>query len=176
MIQEIYQQALKFAGEKHHDQKVPGTNANYLLHLSNVAMEILMAYIKTPDFDLALAIQIAILHDTIEDTDATYEEIKQLFGKAVADGVLALTKDDTLHSKREKMKDSLHRINQQPKEVGMVKLADRITNLQPPPPHWDPEKIAAYREEAKIIARHLTGKNSYLSDRLLNKIATYGKE
>ena len=40
MIQSIYQKAMKFAGEKHASQKVPGSNANYLLHLSNVAMEI----------------------------------------------------------------------------------------------------------------------------------------
>ena len=44
MNQELYQKAMKFAGEKHKDQKVPGTNSNYLLHISNVAMEILVAY------------------------------------------------------------------------------------------------------------------------------------
>ena len=49
-IQELYQKAMKFAGEMHHEQKVPGTNANYLLHISNVAMEVLMAYAHKPDF------------------------------------------------------------------------------------------------------------------------------
>jgi (p)ppGpp synthase/HD superfamily hydrolase len=74
-IQELYQQAMKFAGEMHHDQKVPGTNANYLLHISNVVMEVIMAYVHEPNFDLELAIQVAILHDSVEDTNATAEEI-----------------------------------------------------------------------------------------------------
>ena len=50
MTQEIYQEAIKFAGEKHKNQQVPGTEANYLLHISNVAMEIFTAYIIQGDF------------------------------------------------------------------------------------------------------------------------------
>ena len=107
MIQETYQRAIKFAGEKHSKQKVPGTNANYLLHISNVAMEVLMAYKAGENFDILLAIQIALLHDTIEDTDTDFDEIESLFGKPVAEGVQALTKDETLPNKQERMLDSL---------------------------------------------------------------------
>jgi (p)ppGpp synthase/HD superfamily hydrolase len=78
MIQELYQNAMKFAGDKHKDQVVPGTASNYLLHISNVAMEVLMAYSFEKNFDCEFAIQVAILHDTIEDTDADFEEIKQV--------------------------------------------------------------------------------------------------
>ncbi len=141
MVQEIYQTAIKYAGVQHSEQKVPGTNANYLLHLSTVAMEVMMAYQAVPDFNLKYAIQLAILHDTIEDTSSTFEEIKELFGEDVAKGVLALTKDDTLPSKSEKMLDSLDRIEKLADEVGLVKLADRITNLQSPPKHWPKEKV-----------------------------------
>ena len=101
MIQEIYQTAIKYAGTQHQDQKVPGSNANYLLHLSNVAMEVMMAHHATPDFDLAYAIQLAILHDTIEDTSSTFLEIQELFGDEVAEGVQALTKDESLPTKEE---------------------------------------------------------------------------
>ncbi len=173
MTQELYQKAMKFAGEKHRHQKVPGTGANYLLHLSNVAMEVLIAYHHVSSFDLDFAVQVAILHDTIEDTEATYEEIREVFGEAVAEGVQALTKNDQLATKQEKMMDSLSRIKAQPKEVGMVKLADRITNLQPPPANWSKDKIDAYHEEAKLIAVELVGKHSYLNQRLLDKIDTY---
>lgn len=173
MTQEVYQKAMKFAGEKHHSQKVPGTNANYLLHLSNVAMEVLIAYNFDPSFDIDFAIQIAILHDTIEDTDTSFEEIKTVFGERVAKAVLALTKDESINSKNEKMLDCLHRINQEPKEVGLVKLADRITNLQAPPPHWAKEKTTKYKEEAQLIARQLSNKNTYLYHRLLLKIKEY---
>jgi (p)ppGpp synthase/HD superfamily hydrolase len=71
--------------------------------------------------------QVAILHDTIEDTDATYDDLSDKFGSRVADGVLALTKDSTLPSKSAKMADSLQRIEAQPIEIAIVKLCDRIT-------------------------------------------------
>ena len=173
MIQDYYQKAMKFAGEKHSDQLVPGTNANYLLHISNVAMEIIMAYQVEPTFDLESAIQIAILHDTLEDTDATHQDIQELFGKKVADGVHALTKDDSRSTKSDKMEDSLNRISMQPKEVALVKLADRITNLQEPPAHWNLEKRQRYLEEATVIAERLKGFQSYLDQRIRFKIEHY---
>ena len=173
MTQDLYQEAMKFAGEKHSEQKVPGTNANYLLHISNVAMEVLMAYSMDKNFDIDFAIQTAILHDTIEDTSADFEEIKNKFGEALAKAVQALTKDEKLQSKQERMRDSLNRINKLQKEVGLVKIADRITNLQTPPSHWTKDKIAKYCEEAKLISSTLSDKNRYLNKRLDSKIAEY---
>lgn len=173
MTQELYQEAMKYAGEKHSQQKVPGTNSNYLLHISNVAMEVLIAYNFDSEFDVDFAIQTAILHDTIEDTDATFEEIKNKFGAPIAKAVQALSKDDTLASKEERMLDSLHRINELQKEVGLVKIADRITNLQAPPRHWSTEKIKKYWEEAKLISKTLHSKNNYLNQRLESKILEY---
>ena len=55
----------------------------------------------------------------------------------------------------------------------MVKLADRITNLLPPPAHWDDEKIENYREEAKLIYTELKNANEYLATRLFMKIEGY---
>ena len=49
--QSLYQKTIKFAGEKHAHQKVPGTNSNYLLHISNVAMEVIAAYMQEPNFN-----------------------------------------------------------------------------------------------------------------------------
>lgn len=173
MTQELYQKAIKFAGEKHSKQKVPGTNANYLLHISNVAMEVLFAYNFDPSFDIDFAIQTAILHDTIEDTDTDAEEIKQIFSEPIAKAVQALTKDEKLLSKEEKMMDSLIRVNKLQKEVGIVKIADRITNLQTPPEHWTKNKIIKYCKEAKLISSHLNNKNEYLNKRLESKIEEY---
>ena len=173
MTQDLYQKAIKFAGEKHSNQKVPGTNANYVLHISNVAMEILMAYQAESNFDLDFAVQVALLHDTLEDTETTFDELKDKFGERIALGVRALTKDGSLSTKKEKMIDSLNRINELDKEVAMVKLADRITNLQTPPSHWSSEKITAYLEEAIMLGEMLEGKNEYLYMRLRNKIQEY---
>lgn len=175
MTQELYQKAIKFAGEKHKDQKVPGTNSNYLLHISNVAMEIIIAHNANNNFDLNYAVQLALLHDTLEDTDTYFSELLNMFGEKVANGVQALTKNKNISSKKEKMIDSLNRINKLEKEVGMVKLADRITNLQEPPKHWKKDKIQHYLSEAIVINETLNNKNEYLNKRLENKIAEYKK-
>ena len=71
------------------------------------------------------------------------------------------------------MLDSLNRISKQRKEVWAVKLADRITNLQKPPKSWDNFKRINYREEAIIILDKLKGSNSYLENRLSEKIKEY---
>jgi (p)ppGpp synthase/HD superfamily hydrolase len=55
----------------------------------------------------------------------------------------------------------------------MVKLADRISNLGPPPSDWDQEKISKYKEEAKLIYDNLKDANKFLADRLKQKIDNY---
>ncbi len=55
----------------------------------------------------------------------------------------------------------------------MVKLCDRITNLQPPPKHWDKAKIAKYQNEARLILEQLGVSSPFLADRLNIKIANY---
>lgn len=62
----------------------------------------------------------------------------------------ALTKQKALPA-AERMKDSLRRILEEPVEIGMVKMADRISNLVQPPGHWTVQKIAAYRDESRLI-------------------------
>jgi (p)ppGpp synthase/HD superfamily hydrolase len=176
MIQQTYQKAIKFAGEAHSNQKLPGSNANYLVHISNVAMEIFVAYQNKPDFDLNLAIQIAILHDTIEDNKKiSYNTIVHKFDKNIADGVLALSKNNSIENKKDRMYDSLNRILKQPKEIALVKLADRITNLQKPPNSWNKEKINAYYKEAKKISKELAGKHQYLDSRIRAQLQNYTK-
>ena len=173
--QSFYQKAIKFAAAKHAEQNqtVPGTNLPYVVHLSNVAMEILMASFNTENFDVDFAVQVAFLHDTLEDTSTTYDELKREFGTKIAKAVHALTKNTDL-PKEQQMKDSLKRIKSMSPEVWAVKLADRITNLQPPPPHWDNDRKIRYREEAGLILSELKDGNEFLAKRLEEKIEEYG--
>ncbi|HMO40381.1 MAG TPA: HD domain-containing protein [Saprospiraceae bacterium] len=175
-IQTIYQKTIIFATLKHlqKGQTIPGTEIPYVVHLSNVAMEILIASQNTKNFNIEFAIQVALLHDTLEDTNTTFEELESEFGSEIAKGVLALTKNDLL-PKSEKMLDSLNRTKELRKEVWAVKLADRITNLQKPPQHWDISKKTEYKKEAKIILELLKGGNEFLENRLLKKINEYDK-
>ena len=170
--QEAYIKAYRFAAEKHKGQLVPNTEWSYLAHLSMVSMEVMAALDHESDMDENLAVQVAILHDTIEDTDTTYEELQLEFGQPVADGVLAVTKNKDIE-KHLQMPDSLKRIKRQPKEIWMVKLADRITNLQPPPSYWTAEKRKKYLDEAKLILAELNSGNALLSKRLNEKIQAY---
>jgi guanosine-3',5'-bis(diphosphate) 3'-pyrophosphohydrolase len=173
-VQSHYQEAIKFATYRHleKNQKVKGTNLPYVVHLSNVAMEILLAALHTPDLKLDFAVQVALLHDTIEDTATTYEEIEKHFGTDIAIGVLALTKNESL-PKEDQIRDSLTRIKKLRKDVWAVKLADRITNLQQPPSDWNREQIIKYKKEASVILYELKEGNNYLAERLKAEIEHY---
>jgi (p)ppGpp synthase/HD superfamily hydrolase len=170
--QDEYIKALIFAAHAHGSQRVPGTRLPYLAHLTLVSMEVMAAVSAEAGLDGTLAVQCASLHDVIEDAGISRDQLAELFGKAVADGVKALSKDSTL-SREEQMKDSLERIRRQPREIWMVKLGDRITNLQPPPTHWTPEKIARYRQEAVQIHASLQDASPFLAERLQDKIDHY---
>jgi (p)ppGpp synthase/HD superfamily hydrolase len=171
-IQESYLQAYHFAAVAHQGQRYPGTDLPYIMHLSFVGMEILTALGVESGWDRTLAVQCALLHDVIEDTAVGVKQVQEAFGEAVAAGVLALSKDPAV-DKTLQMADCLDRIQQQPKEIWMVKLADRISNLQPPPAHWTPEKIRRYREEATMIHDVLGSASPYLAGRLRHKIDIY---
>lgn len=170
--QEAYLKAYRFAAERHEGQFVPGTKWPYLAHLSMVSMEIIAALNHETDIDGDLAVQAAILHDTIEDTDTTFDELLSAFGQPVANGVLALTKDEAIE-KQHQISDSLKRIKNQTREIWMVKLADRITNLQMPPANWTTNKRRNYLDQAKLILDELKSGNKFLSSRLKEKIEAY---
>ena len=172
--QENYIEVLNFAAIAHGEQKTP-KDLPYIAHITCVAMEVINACEKSSlDEEKAnLAISCALLHDVIEDANITYDELYMKFGEKVANGVEALTKDKTLASKQEQMKDSIERLLTQPYEVQMVKLADRITNLGIPPKHWDNEKILKYQKEASFILSCLGNSNIYLAKRLKEKIENY---
>lgn len=178
--QDLYIKAYRFDATAHIGQLVPGTELPYIMHISFVVMEMIAALEKEASLDGDLAVQCALLHDTIEDTNTTYDQLVETFGLAVADGVQALTKNESVGAnlpkqqrKARQMADSLKRILKQPREIWMVKMADRITNLQPPPGHWTRDKIKRYREEAVEIYEALKEGNQYLSDRLKEKINSY---
>ena len=175
--QEQYVKALRYATEAHCaiNQKVPGTEFPYICHPVMVAMEVIAALPHHGHCEGNLAISCALLHDTIEDTKVTYEDLENCFGAKIAKGVLALSKNKELRDKSLQMEDSLARIREQPKEVWMVKLADRITNLMVPPAYWTIDKRKAYRQEAKLILKELGEGSEYMAERLKERIEAYGQ-
>jgi (p)ppGpp synthase/HD superfamily hydrolase len=170
--QDLYIRGFQFAANAHQGQTVPGSPLPYITHISLVTMEVIAALQAEDRIDGNLAVLCALLHDVIEDTPTTFVDVQEAFGEDVARGVLALTKDPNL-TKAEAMVDSLRRIQEQPTAVWMVKLADRITNLLPPPYYWNREKIAAYQEEARQIHAALGDASPFLRARLEQKITHY---
>ncbi len=142
------------------------------MHLSNVAMELFVAAPYTHGFDLPFAVQVALLHDTIEDTPTTRAELEITFGSDITDAVWALTKNSKL-LKEYRLTDSLAKIRQCRKEVWAVKLADRITNLQQPPKNWSQNHIREYLSDSIQVLEAMRGSNKFLEERLSGKIEEY---
>lgn len=175
---DTYMRAWEFVTLRHAGQtyggRVPDQQIPYINHLASVAQEVLWGWDNRAEMDLNLALQCALLHDVIEDTASTFEEVKTQFGEQVANGVLALTKNPHIELRDEQMRDSLQRIQMQPKEIWCVKLADRISNLYHPPFYWTPERIAIYQQESQLILSSLGSANSTMAARLESKIICYG--
>jgi (p)ppGpp synthase/HD superfamily hydrolase len=185
---ERYVRTLQFAAIRHAGQSMPssqpGVELPYLVHVTSVTAEVIAA-LPGSGLDADLAIGCALLHDSIEDTAKTdadkaalAAEIAEKFGANVRDGVLALSKRKTLPDgtpldKPAQMADSMRRIREQSHEVWAVKLADRITNLAPPPLKWSREKCQAYQAEAQQILDALGDGCTALATRLRARIAAY---
>jgi (p)ppGpp synthase/HD superfamily hydrolase len=170
--QEIWQRVTLLHSGQTYGGATRDLKVEYINHIASVAFEVSNALQYTDSMDGDLAIKCALLHDTLEDTGFTVAELTQLYGEKVAAGVQALTKNNNL-PKEERMIDSILRIQQQPREIWAVKMADRICNLYAPPYYWNEAKKASYREEAMVIYTHLSSGNEYLAKRLLDKISAY---
>jgi len=170
-------QAAWYLAARHHEgqrYKTPDPNITllYLTHLGAVMLEAQEAIRKDPELDAELVLICAILHDTLEDTELSEDVLREHFGEQVLAGIKALTKNEELPTKSQQMADSLARIKVQPREIAVVKLCDRIVNMNLPPAHWGEVYIERYRQEAQDILQQLGFASSYLSVRLMEKIAS----
>lgn len=170
--QNVLVRALDFATRAHGDQRVPGSGFPYVVHLTKVTTEAMRACAEDPSLDATTTLTAALLHDCVEDAGISVERVASEFGEVVAQCVSALTKDASL-PKSHQMGDSLARLVQAPREARVVKLADRVSNLEPPPPHWSIDKRRAYREEAIVIRDALRGSSAWLEARIEARIASY---
>ena len=119
------QKAVLFAAEKHKLQTRKGTDVPYIVHPLGV-MEMLMNAGASTD-----AIIAGILHDTIEDTDTTYDELRKEFGKRVADIVLACSEPDKSLPWAERKEHTIAALRKcRDKDVLAVIFADKAHNLQ----------------------------------------------
>jgi (p)ppGpp synthase/HD superfamily hydrolase len=154
--------AAQFAAEKHAQQKRKGENGEpYFNHLLEVA-ELIAS--SSPDVDVEL-IMAAFLHDTVEDTGVTLQELEQRFGKDVASLVAEVTDDKALPKEIRKQLQVEHTPEKSPR-AQTLKLADKISNLRAiiasPPEGWGQERKRQYFEWARQVVSGIASPNEYL--------------
>ncbi|MCU7892283.1 MAG: HD domain-containing protein [Candidatus Thiodiazotropha sp. (ex Ustalcina ferruginea)] len=140
---------LAFAARKHRDQRRKDVEASpYINHPITLA-DILVNEGGVTD-----------IHDTIEDTDTTVDEIESEFGLVVAGLVMEVTDDNSL-SKLERKELQIQHAPYLSKKARLVKLADKIANLrdvyQSPPIDWSLQRKQAYFDWAKAVIDGLRG-------------------
>lgn len=154
-------EAVRFAAEKHRDDRRKGDiAAPYINHPIMVA-EQLAAVGLGDDVELLMA---ALLHDVIEDTDATPEELRVRFGERVCSIVLEVSDDKDL--RRDERKEQVVRhIASKSEEAQLVKLSDVIANtydiIHHPPP-WKRERKEDYLNWAERVVNRLRGAHGEL--------------
>lgn len=154
--------ALMFAAQKHTDQRRKGARAEpYVNHLIDV-VDTLARHTGGADVELLMA---GALHDTIEDTGTTYEELKRAFGENVADIVRECTDDKSL-PKMERKRLQAENAPHKSERARMVKMADKISNLksilESPPPDWDDTRKLEYFNWSKSVVDGCRGVNTGL--------------
>ena len=149
--------AAAFAADRHRHQRRKDVDATpYINHPLQLA-HVLMAEGDVDEVDTIIA---AILHDTIEDTKTTVDEIESRFGKEVAAIVMEVTDDKSLSKARRKELQVEHAPRLSPRAKA-VKLADKICNLRDvaasPPAGWEIARKQEYFDWAKRVVDGLRG-------------------
>lgn len=157
-------QALAYAAGQHKDQRRKGSDQiPYINHPIEVA-ELLYQVGKVRDVNLLLA---AILHDTVEDTTSTPEEIEALFGPQVRSLVLEVSDDKSLPKAERKRLQVVHAPHQS-ELAKQLKLADKICNIRDvifhPPADWSNERRVEYIAWASAVVAGLRGANLALEE------------
>jgi guanosine-3',5'-bis(diphosphate) 3'-pyrophosphohydrolase len=157
--------AVAFAAHKHRDQRRKDVDEtpyiNHPITLAQVLRE--EGGVRDP-----AVIAAALLHDTIEDTETSYEELRGLFGATIADCVLEVT-DVKFLSKVARKRLQVARAGRASRAAKQVKLADKICNLRDllasPPADWSLKRRQQYFDWAKEVVDEVRDANPRLARR-----------
>ena len=166
--------AIRFSAEKHSDQRRKDSKASpYINHPIGVA-ETLWSVAGVRDEALLVA---AILHDTIEDTDTTKEEIETEFGEEVLSLVLEVTDDKSLPKETRKQLQVEHAPHKS-KRAKLLKIADKINNIRDiiksPPENWSLERRQEYLLWSERVVAGLRGVSPQL-EKFYDELLAEGK-
>ena len=156
--------ALQFSAIKHTNQRRKDVDASpYINHPISLA-SILCNEAHITDIEVICG---ALLHDTVEDTETTPEELESEFGPVIKDIVMDVT-DDTSLNKAARKQAQIDHASDVSDKAKLVKLADKISNLRDisssPPPNWSLKRRKQYFDWAKQVIDQVRGVNSDLED------------
>jgi GTP diphosphokinase / guanosine-3',5'-bis(diphosphate) 3'-diphosphatase len=149
----IVMRAAQFAAEKHRHQRRKDAHASPYINHPIALANVLANEGGVTDPEVLCA---ALLHDTIEDTETTAEELRTQFGEAITAIVLEVTDDQAL-SKEERKRLQVEHTPHASHKAKLVKLADKICNLRDiihsPPAKWPLERKQEYFDWAvRVVA------------------------
>lgn len=149
--------ATAFASDKHRHQRRKDAHASPYINHPIALADVLANEGGIEDEDVLVA---ALLHDTIEDTETTFQELVELFGQHVADIVSEVTDDRSLPTAERKRLQAEH-ASQISRGAKLVKLADKICNLRDiavrPPADWTEHRKREYFDWAIAVVDGLRG-------------------
>jgi guanosine-3',5'-bis(diphosphate) 3'-pyrophosphohydrolase len=147
--------AARFAAQKHRGQQRKDKSTPYLNHVIDVA-EILARVGGVSDLAI---LQAAMLHDTLEDTKTTVEELDEKFGRRVRGLVQEVTDDMSLPQARRRQWQIEH-APQLSRGAQQIRVADKISNvgdLTPSQPDWSLERKQEYMDWAERVVAGCRG-------------------
>ena len=154
--------ALSFAAHKHRKQRRKDAEASPYINHPIALARALTGEGGVRDVQVLCA---ALLHDTIEDTETTREELDAAFGARVASIVAEVTDNKRLPKVERKRLQIVHAAHIT-REAKLVKLADKVCNLRDvadsPPVSWPMRRRRVYFDWAKRVVDRLRGVNRKL--------------
>ena len=154
--------ALSFAADKHRDQRRKDSNGSpYINH----PIELVRVLCEEGNIYDPHTLCAALLHDTLEDTDTTPEQLEMEFGSAVRQIVVEVTDDKRLPKAERKRLQIVH-AREISREAKLVKIADKICNLRDvhrcPPVGWDLKRRQGYFDWAHEVVGKMRGTHAQL--------------
>ena len=160
---EMVLQAAAFAAEKHRTQRRKDIETPFINHPIQLAYILVQADVEDPQVLAA-----SLLHDTIEDTATTLDEIEIVFGYAIA-RIVAECSDDKSLTKLERKQAQIDHAAKLSHAARLVKLADKIANVSDiegaPPAGWSLERKREYFDWAKAVVDQMRGTHPGLEAR-----------
>jgi len=157
--------ALTFAANKHRNQRRKNADAFPYINHPISLVNILCNEVHLTDINLICS---ALLHDTVEDTETTAEELEIEFGPEISSIVMEVTDDKSIAARQKRKQLQIEHAPHISDHAKLLKLADKISNLRDlvvdPPATWGLQRQRDYFDWAKEVIDQLRGTHPELEE------------